>query len=443
MELENFESQYPVKARNEEIEKILGFVREGRSCQLVGMPGVGRSIVLRLLAHNSTLRESHMGKAQKSMHFVLVNFSEIRKRDLFDAMKFVFLNLADSLRERGMLDEFMQVNTIFKESLSFHDELVLFQGLKEAVDLLAIQKQMTIVLLFDRFEEYIPTLTSEFFTNLRALRTRAKYHLQIVFSVNRPLESFLEPTLWADFYEFVAENIVYVSVHDPVTTQHRIKMIEQITEKSLSKEVKDNIISLTGGLGKLTKLSVESLLAHGGEHKDLTSFLLSQKSIQGALSEIWLSLSPAEQADLLEGKFGDPDIDTYLEQVGLIKNGAIQVPLFAPFIQSHTQNAAAPQSNTIEYDQHTNTIRKGATILSDQLTSSEFRLLRYLLQNQNRIIERDELIGIVWSGVKSTAGITDQAIDQLIFRVRRKIEEDPNNPKHLLTIKGRGFKFEV
>src|SRR5205807_10091569 len=93
------------------------------------------------------------------------------------------------------------------------------------------------------------------------------------------------------------------------------------------------------------------------------------------------------------------------------------------------------------YDEHTNTIRKGEIILSDQLTASEFRLLRYLLQNPDRIVERDELINVVWENIKSTAGITDQAVDQLVFRVRRKIEEDPNNPLHLVTVKGRGFKF--
>jgi two-component system, OmpR family, alkaline phosphatase synthesis response regulator PhoP len=80
-------------------------------------------------------------------------------------------------------------------------------------------------------------------------------------------------------------------------------------------------------------------------------------------------------------------------------------------------------------------------VLSDQLTSSEFRLLRYLLQNEDRVIEREELINVVWGDNKSTAGITDQAVDQLIFRLRRKIEEDANHPTHLQTVKGRGFTF--
>jgi two-component system response regulator MtrA len=118
----------------------------------------------------------------------------------------------------------------------------------------------------------------------------------------------------------------------------------------------------------------------------------------------------------------------------------VQIPLLSAFIASEYRDVARTLQK-ISYDDHTNSISKGTTVLSDQLTSSEFRLLRYLLQNENRIIEREELINIVWGDNKSTAGITDQAVDQLIFRLRRKIEEDANHPTHLQTAKGRGFTF--
>ncbi|MGH7204458.1 MAG: winged helix-turn-helix domain-containing protein [Candidatus Levyibacteriota bacterium] len=160
----------------------------------------------------------------------------------------------------------------------------------------------------------------------------------------------------------------------------------------------------------------------------------------GALREIWQSLLPAEQADLKESSFTDSEIASYLEAVGLIQQNKMQIPLLDAFIHSEspqTSNAV----KKIVYNPNTNTIQKGDIILSDQLTSAEFRLLRYLLQHEERIIEREELIDVVWEGNKSTAGITDQAVDQLIFRVRHKIEEDANHPIHLITVKGRGFRF--
>lgn len=439
MDQEHFESLYPDTSRFNEIEQILQYVKEGKSCQLIGLPGAGRSTVLGLLSHNKKIREKHLDGNQKKMHFVMANFSEIRKRPLFDAMKFLFLSLADSLRERDMDDDYRRINEIFKERLKFSDELVLFQGLKEAIDYLALEKKMTIVFLFDRFDEYVPTVTSEFFTNLRTLRNRAKYRFSVVFSLNRPLGTVLEPSLLADFYEFVAGNLVYLHLLDDEATKFRIGYIEKITGKKIADTLKEEIVSATGGHGKLTKLAIEALLSNGTK-KNFSDFLIEQKSIQAALLEIWNSLSPAEQDDLLKEKFEDEDVEQYLETVGLVKNKKVLIPLLSIFIKKEF-SVPEIEKQQIVYDQNTNTIRKGAIVLSDSLTASEFRLLRYLLQNQDRVVERDEIISIVWQDLKSTAGITDQAVDQLIFRVRRKIEEDPNKPAHLETIKGRGFRF--
>src|SRR5438128_1057145 len=83
-----------------------------------------------------------------------------------------------------------------KENLAMQDDLVLFQGLKHTIDYLAIDQQLTIVFLFDRFEDYVPTVTSEFFSNLRVLRNRAKYRFSAVFSLNKPLEDLVEPALF-------------------------------------------------------------------------------------------------------------------------------------------------------------------------------------------------------------------------------------------------------
>lgn len=440
MEEEHFESLYPETARHFEIEKLLGFVKEGNSCQLLGLPGVGRSDLLELLAYNKKIRDKHLGADKQQMLFVAVDFSEIRKRPLYDAMKFLFLSLADSLRDQHMMEEYRLVNESFREALSFHDELVLFQELKQVVDFLAIQKKLTLVFLFDRFEEYVPSVTSEFFTNLRILRNRAKYRFSVIFSIDRPLEVLLDPLLLSDFYEFVAGHLVYIRFCDEVSNNFILSYLEGLTRKKVSKTAYAEILRLTGGYAKLTRIAIEAWLANGGKEEKMADFLLAQKPVQVALMEIWLSLSPAEQSDMLHNTFEDPVVDWYLEESGLVRGKIIQVPLFASFVKS-SKALVKSEEEKIVYDENTDSIRKGETVLSDSLTSAEFRMLSYLLQNQGRVIERDEIISIVWEGVKSKAGITDQAVDQLIFRLRRKIEEDPNKPLYLQTVKGRGFKF--
>jgi hypothetical protein len=437
---EHFAAQFPDDTRKEEINKIISYVRNGNACQLIGIPGVNRSTVLELLVYNKNIRQKHLGDFQDTSHFVLVDLSEIRNRPLADVMKYLFLNLTESLRERGMKEENKAVGDIFREHLKFQDEFLLFQGFKEAVDYMALEKKIAIVFLFDRFEEYVSTVSADFFANLRILQNHGKYRFSVVFSVNRPLEDMLDPDLLADYYEFVAGHIVQMKLYDKPSSSFWISQIAKITHKRISENIVDQILKLTGGHGKLTKLSLEAVLAHEIEINDLQEFLLTQKTVKKSIGEIWQSFSPAEQADLLEGKFDDQAVAEYLEEVGVIKEGHIQISLLSSFIASEYKDVAKTLQK-ISYDEHTSTIRKGHSVLSDQLTSSEFRLLRYLLQNEERVIERDELITVVWGDNKSTAGITDQAVDQLIFRLRRKIEEDANHPLHLQTVKGRGFTF--
>ena len=84
MEPTHFESLYPANTREHEISKILAFIKEGNSCQVISLPGGGRSNLLGLLSYNRNVRLKHLGENQKWFHFVLLDFSEIRKRPLAD-----------------------------------------------------------------------------------------------------------------------------------------------------------------------------------------------------------------------------------------------------------------------------------------------------------------------------------------------------------------------
>ena len=443
MELEHFEALYPENTRFEEIKKILDVLKEGNSCQVVSVAGVGRSNLLGLLSYNRNVRLAHLGINQKNYHFVLLNFSEIRKRPLSDANKFIFLGILDSLRERGLKNEYLQVNKIFKESIEFNDELVIFSGLKKTIDYLAIERNLNVILLFDRFEEYVPMLSSEFFANLRVLRNRAKYHFSVVFSLNRPLEDLIEPTLFADFFEYVAGRIIYLPILDKIGLDFRISYLEKVSGKKTDKKTLDKILSLTKGHGRLTILCLESVFSLEKlplDNQQFISFLFSKRPIRSALFAIWNSLNQSEQKFFIDKKL-EP---IFLENIFLANDGVVTIPFFEEFIKTEiivSEKFKKNQNEQIILDENTNEIKKGELIISDQLTSFEFKLLMYFLLNKDKILEKEEIINAVGGEQKTTLGVTDQALDQLIFRLRKKIEENPNEPKYLLTIKGRGFKF--
>jgi len=79
---------------------------------------------------------------------------------------------------------------------------------------------------------------------------------------------------------------------------------------------------------------------------------------------------------------------------------------------------------------------KGTTVL--ELTPKEFDLLVFLARNKGFVFSRDRLLEKVWG--YDFAGDT-RTVDVHIRWLRQKIETDPNNPEHLITVRGAGYKL--
>ena len=72
------------------------------------------------------------------------------------------------------------------------------------------------------------------------------------------------------------------------------------------------------------------------------------------------------------------------------------------------------------------------------LTLMEVNLLRYLIQHAGKAVSRKAMLEDVWAVHEDT---DTRAIDNFIVRLRRYIEKDPSKPKHLLTVRGVGYRF--
>jgi Transcriptional regulatory protein, C terminal len=82
------------------------------------------------------------------------------------------------------------------------------------------------------------------------------------------------------------------------------------------------------------------------------------------------------------------------------------------------------------------------TVLRDgqpvRVTHTEFRLLLALMRRRGAIASRMELLGEVWG---AGTAVSRRAVDTHIARLRRKLEEDPANPRHILTALAWGYRF--
>ena len=73
-----------------------------------------------------------------------------------------------------------------------------------------------------------------------------------------------------------------------------------------------------------------------------------------------------------------------------------------------------------------------------ELTAREFEIVRYLVCNAGRVVSRDRLYEAVWG--EDSFGC-DNTVMVHIRHIREKIEDDPADPRLLLTVKGLGYKF--
>ena len=72
------------------------------------------------------------------------------------------------------------------------------------------------------------------------------------------------------------------------------------------------------------------------------------------------------------------------------------------------------------------------------LTAQEFKTLKFMVQNADRVISRDELLNEVW-GYQNYP--STRTVDNHILKLRQKLEKDPANPVHFRTVHGMGYKF--
>ncbi len=111
-------------------------------------------------------------------------------------------------------------------------------------------------------------------------------------------------------------------------------------------------------------------------------------------------------------------------------------------LRRQNKASASPKSNHIltfgnlKIDLSAYTVHVGDTIVN--MTNKEFELLKLLAQNPNQVLTKEQIISAVWGN--NYYG-DDNTIPVHIRKVREKIEDDPSDPKFILTVWGVGYRF--
>jgi len=105
------------------------------------------------------------------------------------------------------------------------------------------------------------------------------------------------------------------------------------------------------------------------------------------------------------------------------------------------RSGRAPAGETFSFGDVTVNFTKMEVMRSGQLvavTAQEFKILKFMSENLERVVSREELLNEVWGYQHYPSTRT---VDNHIMRLRQKLEKDPSNPLHFRTVHSSGYKF--
>ena len=136
------------------------------------------------------------------------------------------------------------------------------------------------------------------------------------------------------------------------------------------------------------------------------------------------------------------DLEILLARVrGLLRRSAWSRSAERPSPGPDTAAPPASPTNVITFGSNTldlDALELRVGTMPYHLTAMEADLLQYLLKNAGKVVSRKAILEDVWNVHEDT---DTRAIDNFIVRLRRFLNENPANPRHVLTVRGIGYKF--
>lgn len=390
------EDRYPVDYREEVVAKMFENIKMGESFSLVGMKDNARINVLRFIWKRKDVWKKYLEAEWNKYIYIFVDLNELEAFDMPSFYKVV----ANSLPVEAENN---------------------LKSLKNTLSKLCQDTKKTIVLMFNNFDQAKKLDLDLIYHQLTSLRSTTQDKLVFIFTGCKPFELdaiffqkivFLEPLRGKDAQEVVERNCdIYGIVLDTKT--------------------KERIISLTGGHAGLIKFSVQILSKLGtAKYEEGLSFLCQEEEIIFQCQRIASSLDNLQIAKLKTNQKDD-----LLCKMGFQRenNGKIEIfsLLFASYLQLKNQEMA-----TFIFDEENNKLYYFGKEIGNILSAREFKLLKYMTPDPNKIYSREELMSVIWD----EEFYSDWALDKFLSRLRGKLVVN-GGAKILKTSRGNGVSL--
>jgi len=433
--------------RPADLQRLQEAISEGACCSIVGLSNIGKSMLLRAAAEESSAKTLNVYVDCNLMPALTdQSFYEVTLRAALDAVK--------HLGKKAPIDLVGRLEELCRQVVDSERPIVSALSFNDGISLLCQQLDRRVMLLFDEFDDPFGVLDGRVFLNLRALHDKFE-SLVYVTATGAPLAERRRDMEASEFCELFVGHQLVLGMLDEVTARRAVIAWTKEEQTLLSPQEVEFIVTQAGGHPGLLRNAARQVLRFlsgvpSGVRAQALALarekLESDLVIRNECAKLWGHLSPHEQDCLLNLLGDQAELPQAFTLDDLIAKGVLlpgQPPrvfgeLFAAYLHRQRRTRQPARAGVwVDVDAGDAWV-DGEHVPS--LTDLEYRLLLLLYGRLGKICDKYQIVEAVW-GQDYIDEVDDARVEKLISRLRSKVERDPANPKYLITVRGRGYKL--
>jgi DNA-binding winged helix-turn-helix (wHTH) protein len=440
----------PIESLQNYVLNLFSPIDIGECVTTVWVASAGRRVVNKFILENINLFTSTQNNLE-NYNLVYIEPLELLEESLEGYLKLIGLTFLDSAKRLGIGDLYNE-----KDYIPFNSSDITYPNLLNSITELirkSINKGIETVLFLGEFDE-LTFIDKRFCNNLRALWNKFDGKLHYIFLIKYINLLFDKNKLGEDLAENFLQNVIYF----PISNKNSLFLLNKFSKKfnlKLEKTEFESLEKLVDGHPYFLKVACTCMAKNKNSNQESFSKLLRNnyelravaKTILECQTEIgrkFLLRVSTEKVSQLSN-----DDEEILEKLGLIKQNSVGV--YEPFCQifkdailekSLPENNFYLNSESLLFNSELGTITFSGNPIEEKLTPQEYEILSSLLKEPNKLKTRDDIGDILW-GKDQFDKYSDWAIDQLISKLRKKMQKIGIIKEKLVTIRGKGYKLVI
>ena len=436
------DNKLPLSFRSRETDNIFLRLRAGNSCNIIGIGSVGKSNLLRFL-QQADVRHAKLGSEWDKYLFVYIDANKLLERSEWGLWELMLHQILVELSNGEIKPaEYQEIDDLHQRATAPATRHIALRYLDRAIGLICRNLNLKLVFLFDEFDDLYRTLPPQVFDALRALRDENKYSLMYVVVTRRELNQLRSEEEHREaFEELVTPNTIWLAAYSKADARYTLQRLASRHSVKLSEKQIQDILKVTGGHPGL----IRAVFPQMYEQTNATESALANKNVREECQRIWQSLAKDEQKALalLVSNSRIQMAESLLEQLqqkGLLGGEWVESnEIFSSVFSMYIRNEKPVIGNRIKIDHQKHRVWVDDHEIQN-ISGLEYTLLVYLEERRGQVCSRKQIAQHLYPHDK-LPGISANAIDSIIKRLRKQIEPDPRKPMFISTVHGVGFRL--